>query len=109
MYYFFVTIFIILTNTVFMNQTVLNSTYSNIINPLVWLVITILGIIVTKELALRLKKENEKYKTVLIVTLVYIIIYLLSGLFLGFLRSIYSHTFIGIIRNLYSIISICSV
>lgn len=61
-----------------------------------------------------IKKEYKKYNfetfsirnIVLIGSLTYIIVYFSSGIFLGFTKSPFNHSFIGIIKNFWAIVSV---
>lgn len=73
------------------------------IDPIFWFVI--FGIIVfTNHNKERIKNKKQKLQKIIIINLLYLIVYFLSGLIFGYNRSSYNHTFIGIIYNFYSYI-----
>ncbi len=70
-----------------------NAVTTNIINPLFYIITFIISIILSDaDSKQRIKGKKNKYQTVFIVTISYLILYTLSGLFLGYVKSIYSHT-----------------
>ena len=75
---------------------------SSVINPLFYILLTVITFVVSNsENNQRIKAKTNKYQTIFIVTFSYLIIYVLLGLLLGYVRSIYSHTIIGIIKNIW--------
>lgn len=80
--------------------------YSLVIQPLTWLFILILSNLLLYDGSNRQKKAKDKFQIIVIVCLIYFLIYFLSGLFFGFARSIYSHSFINVIKNIYIYLSI---
>ena len=77
-----------------------------LINIIVWFCIFVLSIILTRGDRNVYKKSKDKIKTVFIITVMYLIIYFLLGLMLGYLKSPYAHTFIRIFKNIVNIIVI---
>ena len=75
--------------------------YSYYINPLVLLIIAISAFIYTDNHHGRFVNYDDNKKTVIIATLLYIIIYFLSGLIFGYANTIYDHSIMGIIKNMY--------
>ena len=82
-------------------STKINKIYLYIINPIVWIGIAIfLKSMLGKSYEVKkLKKDIISYS--FIAVLAYIIIYLISGLFITFGKNPYSRTLIGIITNLW--------
>ena len=78
--------------------------FSYYINPLVLLILACLSYIESNGKHGRFVNKKENYKTVLIATLFYIIIYFLSGLMFNFAKTVYSHDLIGLLLNIYQII-----
>ena len=75
------------------------SNFTYMINPICWAIILVIGLLLTKDDNTRFKAKTDKVQVVFITMLVYLIIYFLSGLFLGYQRSPYSHTLIGYVKN----------
>lgn len=81
----------------------LNTIYVYIINPLFWFGLsTLLYFLLGKTYGTK-KLKSEVIQYTLIAVLVYIIIYLLSGLFVGFGRNPYSQTVRGVLSNVLAI------
>lgn len=74
-------------------------TFTYVINPISWLIIFIVGMIITKGDTFRFKGKKDKVQVVFITILIYLIIYFLSGLLLGYQKSPYAHTLTGYIKN----------
>lgn len=75
---------------------------SQIINPLFYIILTILCFLISDaDKSQRIKAKTNKYQTIFIVTITYLIIYILLGLILGYVKSFYSHSIIGIIKNIW--------
>lgn len=77
-----------------------------LINIIVWFCIFALSIVLTRGDRNVYKKSKDKIKTVFIITIMYLIVYFLLGLMLGYLKSPYAHTFIRIFKNIFNIIVI---
>lgn len=85
----------------------LGQTYSLVINPIIWIVITIItSFFYTDNKRVKRKDKKNIIQTVLIITLCYVIIYYMLGLFFGFLKTPFSHTLTAIFKNLISIVLI---
>lgn len=82
------------------------SNYSLLINPIMWLLLFLLGLLIAKDFSFRFKSAKEKAQTVLIVVLSYLIIYFLSGIFLGYATSPFSHELVSIFKNIWSFLII---
>lgn len=79
-----------------------NAVTTNIINPLFYIITFIISIILSDaDSKQRIKGKKNKYQTVFIVTISYLILYTLSGLFLGYVKRIYSHTILSILKNIW--------
>ena len=78
---------------------------TNVINPLFYIVTFIISILLSNEdHNQRIKAKVNKYQTMLILVISYLIIYILLGLFFGYVKSIYSHSFFGILKNIWNYI-----
>ena len=78
---------------------------TNVINPLFYIVTFIISILLSNEdHNQRIKAKVNKYQTMLILVISYLIIYILLGLFFGYVKIIYSHSFFGILKNIWNYI-----
>ena len=75
-----------------------------LINPIIFLILFIITLFLNSKERIKYKKEKEQ--TVLIIVLIYLMIYFLSGLYFGYNKNNYDNSFIGIITNLWSYIFI---
>ena len=74
----------------------------NLINPLFYIIIFIISLLLSNtDHKQRIKEKVNKYQTMFIIITSYLIIYILLGLFLGYVRTIYDHSIIGIIKNIW--------
>lgn len=96
--YILMSIYIVLSSFISFSKSIEVFTY--IINPIVWFIIFIVCLMFYKDNPNRFKAKTDKIQTVFILILLYLIIYFVSGLFLGYKRSPYSHTLIGYFKNL---------
>lgn len=101
--YFLILIYVIFSNILG------NKYYSNImtsvINPLFYIITFIISILLSNaDHNQRIKAKVNKYQTMFILIISYLIIYVLLGLFLGYVKSIYSHSFLGIVKNIWNFI-----
>jgi signal peptidase len=78
--------------------------YTYYINPFSHLFILIFVYLWRHDFVVHARNINEKFKTTLIIFLLYLIIYLTIGIFTGYAYSIYSHKYIAILKNFYSIV-----
>lgn len=90
--------YLIFSLTVLINK--FNYTYTLIINPIIWFSIFLLC-----KFLFRNEYVNKKYRVdvmqiVLIISITYLILYYLVGLFIGFQHTPYSYKLIDIIKNL---------
>lgn len=82
-----------------------NNIYYILINPLFWLLMFIMCLLFKSKYK-RYKNKVNKTQKVVIMVLLYIIIFYLIGLFLGFENSPYSHNIVSIIKNIYEFVLI---
>ena len=99
--YFFVISSIFISMILYRNDA--NYTLYKNINIFIWIITSILAIRIPNEHC-RFKGKAEKIKTVVIIEIIYIVVYMLSGLILGFEKSPYSHKILDILRNSISIL-----
>ncbi len=76
--------------------------YNEIINPVMWIIICGLSIFLSKDESLRVKDENNKTQSLVIVLIIYIIVYYLLGLLFGFQKTPYSKDILSILKNLWA-------
>lgn len=102
----FLLIFIyeIFVSIIFVDKIV--SLYNVLINPIMWLLIFIIAFYINSNDDSRIKYKTDKIQTILIIIISYIILYLLSGLLLGYTNSPFSHSIIAIIKNIWSFLII---
>ena len=82
------------------------SYYNLIINPIMWILIFGFAIYTGYSEKKRLKAKTEKTQTVLIITMIYVCIYFILGMFFGYAKSPYSHQFFPFLKNLWAFVSI---
>lgn len=82
------------------------SLYNELINPLMWIVMCVVAIFLGKDSGLRVRSGVNKTQSLLIVLIIYIILYFLSGLIFGFERTPYSKDILSVLLNLWSFGSI---
>ncbi|MEG1457306.1 MAG: signal peptidase I [Bacilli bacterium] len=80
------------------------STY--IIKPLLWVLIAGFTYIFTKDKYVKIKDKNKVLQVCIIIILSYTIIYYLSGLYFGFIKTAYSRSLFSIFKNIYAFILI---
>lgn len=73
--------------------------FTNIINPIFWIVSAIIMYVTIAPQMVNKRNEKKVFQYAIVAGLIYIIVYFLSGLFVTFGRSPYSNTIIGIITN----------
>lgn len=81
----------------------INNIYLYIINPLFWIGFAVFLRANLGAKYRKIQKEKEITKFILIGVLIYIIVYLVSGLFLTFGKNPYLTTFKGLLRNLWTL------
>lgn len=72
--------------------------YWNILNVILWMVIFVLARKVSNQHN-RFKGKKDKLKTTFIIVTIYLILYYLSGLFFGYQKSPFEHSFFGLLYN----------
>lgn len=78
---------------------------TSVINPLFYIITFIISILLSNaDHNQRIKAKVNKYQTMFILIISYLIIYVLLGLFLGYVKSIYSHSFLRILKNIWDYI-----
>ena len=77
----------------------------HIINPLFYITTFIILLFLSNsDNKQRVKAKTNKYQLLFIIVITYLIIYVFAGLFLGYVKSIYSHSLLGIIKNIWNYI-----
>lgn len=100
-----ISLYTLLCSVLFINDLI--NVYDLYINPIAWLIFFGYSIYLTKGNAFRFRARNDKLRTLFIIIIFYICIYVLSGFILGFTKSIYNHSFLGILLNIWSFILVC--
>ena len=78
--------------------------FNYIINPLFWIIIFLISIFINKERIEKVKFKSIKLQILFIIVVSYLILYFISGLFIGYTKNIYNTSIIGIIKNIYTYI-----
>lgn len=79
--------------------------YTNLLNPLFWIFMTIASYLVTKdEPNMKMRNKVDIIQSVTIVIILYCMIYFSLGLVFGYERSPYLHTFSAILKNIWAFI-----
>lgn len=79
--------------------------YSQVINPLFWVITSIIIVIGENNVFNKFNSESKNYlKSVIIVMLIYLIFYCFLGLVIGFVRSPYSIKIIPFLKNIWQYI-----
>lgn len=81
----------------------LNNTYIYYIDTFIWFIIFIISVFLTKSKE-RVKHKYDKIQTVIILAIVYILVYFLSGLIFGFEYNSFSRKFFSILKNLWAFV-----
>ena len=97
-YLIIVLIYAILSQTIFYK---LGQKFTNIINPIFWIVFLIITYITMTPRIINKKNEKKIIQYAIVAALIYIIVYFLSGLLVTFGASPYSNTIKGIAINLW--------
>ncbi|MEG1288289.1 MAG: signal peptidase I [Bacilli bacterium] len=77
-----------------------------IVKPILWFLMAYFTFILTKDKYVKIKNKNKVLQVCIIIVLFYTIIYYLSGLYFGFIKSAYSSSFFSIIKNIYAFVLI---
>ena len=80
--------------------------FYNYINPLFWLLLFILSFFLFRKDKVRKKYKYDFLQIVIIYVIIYLILFFLSGLIVGFSRLPFNYSFEGIIRNVWSYVLI---
>ena len=96
-----------LTLTVFVVPSFFQES-TRIVTMIIWIAITIIAIPIENDHT-RFKGKSEKIKTTLIIVTIYYIIYFLLGLIVGYKRSPYSRGFFMIIKNLFYVVGLIAI
>ena len=75
--------------------------FNEIVNPAIWVVMCGIAFWLGKNDSLRITEKNDKFQSLLIVLIIYIICYFALGLIFGFQRTPYSKDFLSILSNLW--------
>lgn len=95
-------LFIYIIFSVFFGYQNLPNIMSKIINPLFYIILCIFTFILSDaDQKQRIKAKTNKFQTIFIIIMSYLIIYMLLGLILGYVKNIYSRTVIGILKNIW--------
>ncbi len=78
--------------------------FNEIINPFLWILMASFSILLFRNSSLRVRGESSKLQSLLIVLILYVIIYFLSGLIFGFEVTPYAKDLLGILKNLWSFV-----
>jgi len=76
--------------------------FNVLVNPIIWIMITLTAWFLAKNDNLRTKNSQEKLQSILIVMIIYIIIYFGIGLFAGFQRTPYAKDLFSILKNVWA-------
>ena len=94
----------ILLNSFFISD--ITKYYSLYINPIFWMILTIVTLILFGKYEIRYKNIRDKIQIILIIMLTYILLYFLSGLLFDFTKNIYSTKIVSILKNIWAFVSI---
>lgn len=99
--YFFLSLFIFIPNC--------GSIYARVINPLTWIGLSVFGLFYIGNKTFKKRYHYDVNQTIILLLIIYVIIYYMSGLFLSYAKVPYSYTLLGIIKNLwtYGVVIIC--
>lgn len=94
----------LISYTLFIN-TIGYKDYHNIVNtiitPIFWFLLFLISYWINHGFKERIKFQTTKLQTIFIIVTIYLILYFLLGLFLGYSKSIYSHSILGIAKNIW--------
>lgn len=83
-----------------------NEIYTYLLRPVIWICIFLVSAILTFENHTRYSKKKDLIKSIFIITLLYIIVYYMLGIFVGYTKSSYLRTFYGITKNIWAVVMI---
>lgn len=96
-----------LVGRVFLFKVLPISKYSTLINPLFWIFMAILSYLFTKDEAPpRMRSKYDIVQSLIIIMILYAMGYFSLGLFFGYEKSPYAHSFIAIAKNFWSFVLI---
>lgn len=95
--YFLIIVYTVLSSMFLIKQY--RNVYLYYINPIIWLLIFLITLFVSKDEDRRIKGKIDKIQVIFITVILYLMIYFAMGLFFGYQKSPYTHTFIGYLNN----------
>ena len=93
--YALIAIYILITNIIEINTNILNY----IINPVFWIMLFGLSFIFNKDRFERIKYKTNKIQTIFIIVVVYLMLFFISGLLVGYARNPLNNSILGILKN----------
>lgn len=102
--YVLILLYICLSLTIFLPH--IRATYYNYINPIFWLLLSIISFIIFKNDHTKKRYKYDYLQIVIISVIIYLIVFYLFGLITGYNTLPYNHTIIGIIKNVWSYVTI---
>lgn len=103
-FYYLPIIFLIVLSIIFPIKNY--STYVYWLKPLFWIIYSVICYFLLSNKKGRYKYKTGKVKTIIILTLFYLIIWFSLGLVFGFTTSSYAHSFLKILRNIWAFVLI---
>lgn len=101
----FIILYLVLRVFLFKGSNIVN--YTNLINPLFWIAMSIVAFLFCKdESEIRQRSKFDIIQTTIIILILYLMIYFSLGLVVGYEKSPYSHDIIAIVKNFWSFASI---
>ena len=82
----------------------MNNVYVYYIDTLVWFVIFLSSILILKNTKERVKNRYDKIQTIIILAIIYILVYFLTGLLFGFEYNSLSRNFLSMIINIWAFV-----
>lgn len=103
----YVILFLFLVGRVFVVDLITITKYTNWVNPLFWIFMSIFSYWLTMyESNGRTRSKFDVIQSVLIVMIIYSMVYFSLGLLFGYEKSPYSHDFIPMVKNLWAFVSV---
>lgn len=84
----------------FLNYNGFSSLYTNIINPIFWLIVFLFAILMFRNDSVNKKRKFDILQRIIVILMLFFILYFLSGLIIGFEKTPYSRNIIIIIKNI---------